>query len=82
MIGKIKEWIFGKVIFSKVIGKFVKHGAGVITGLLFGDKVPFLKPTLEAMNLTEGQVEAGAVVFLTALFGAAWNFVEHRFIKK
>lgn len=82
MLGKLKEWIFGKVIFSKVIGKFVKHGSGAIVGLLFGDKVPFVKPALEAMQLSEGQVEAGLVVFLTGLFGAIWNYIEHRVVKK
>lgn len=81
MIGKIKEWIFGKVIFGKVLGKFTKHASGVIVALMFGDKFPFLKPILEAMGLTEGQVEIGLIVMMTGAFGAIWNFVEHRLKK-
>lgn len=81
MITKIKDWIFGKVIVSKVIGKFVKHASGALVGLLFGDKIPLLKPALEAAQLTEVQVEAGLIVILTGIFGAAWNFIEHRMKK-
>ena len=82
MLAKIKMWLFGNVIGSKVFGKFVKHGAGAIVGFMFGPKLaPFIGPILEGMNLSEGQVEAGLVVFLTALVGAIINFVKHRFIK-
>ena len=79
---KIKAWVFGKVIASKVVGKLVKHAAGALTGLLFGGKLaPHVGPMFEAMELSQGQVEAGLVVLFTGLFGAAWNFIEHRFIK-
>lgn len=82
MLTKLKTWLFGRVIFTKVLGKFAKHGAGVIVGFLFGPKLaPVLGPVLEGMNLTEGQVEAGLIVAFTALVGAAWNFIEHRWVK-
>jgi len=78
MISKIKDWLFGKVIFTKVLGKFVKHATGALTGILFGDKIPFIKDAFEAGGMTEIQVQAGLIVFLTGLFGAIWNYIEHR----
>ena len=82
MFTKIKQWILGKVIGKKVVGKLVKHATGALVGLIFGSKVaPYVQPVFEAMELTQGELEAGLIVALTGLFGAAWNYVEHRFIK-
>lgn len=82
MFTKIKQWIFGKVIASKVLGKLAKHAAGALTGLIFGAKLaPYVQPMLDAANVTQGQVEAGLFVGVTGLFGAVWNYIEHRFIK-
>ena len=83
MLTKIKSWLLGKVLMSKVVGKFVKHASAVVSGLIFGPKLePILGPALDAMKLTPEQVEVGLIVAMTGLFGAAWNFVEHRWIKK
>ena len=81
MLAKIKEWLFGKVIMQKVAGKFAKHAAGALVGLLSS---PAVAKWVEALGVTvdETQLAAGLMVVLTGLFGAAWNFVEHRFIKK
>ena len=80
MISKIKDWIFGKVILKKVLGKFAKHGAGALIGVLSS---PVVAPWLNNLGITvdETQLTAGLMVVLTGLFGAAWNFIEHR-IKK
>lgn len=83
MWGKLKEKILGNVIMPKVLGKLVKHATGAVVGLLFGVKLaPYVGPVLQAMDLTQAQVEAGLVVAFTGLFGAAWNFIQHRFFKK
>jgi len=83
MFDKIMQWIFGKVAPKKVIGKLAKHATGAIIGLLFGGQIaPYVKPIFDSMNLSQGQVEAGMTVALIGIFGAAWNYIEHRFIKK
>jgi hypothetical protein len=81
MFTKIKEWIIGKVIMKKVLGKFVKHAAGALVGLLSS---PAVAPWLEQLGVSvdESQLTAGLMVILTGLFGAIFNYVEHRFIKK
>lgn len=85
MLTKLKRWIIGSVIMKKVIGKFAKHASGVLTGLLsaplFVDKI---QPYLDQLGITinEGQLEAGLVVVMTGLFGALWNFIEHRLLNK
>jgi hypothetical protein len=79
MIKKIKLWLFGKVLFGKVGGKFIKHGATVLVALIFSDRLqPVLGPVLKAMELTDGQVEAGVIVILTGLLGSLANFIKHR----
>ena len=80
MLSKIKKWIFGKVILGKVVGKFAKHGAGAIVGLLSS---PVVAPWVANLGITvdETQLTAGLVVVMTGLYGAVYNFVEHRFKK-
>ena len=92
MLTKIKNWLIGKVIVKKVLGKWVKHASGAMSGLILGlktapwfvahvapvvEKIPQLKDLLSQDNL-----EAALVVILTGVFGAGWNYVEHRFLKK
>ena len=80
MLTKIKNWLIGKVILKKVLGKFLKHAAGALVGLLSS---PAVAPWLEQLGVSidEAQLTAGLMVVLTGLFGAIWNFIEHR-IKK
>ena len=81
MLTKIKQWLIGKVIIKKVLGKFVKHAAGALVAILSG---PQVAPWLDKLGVSvdETQLAAGLIVVLTGLFGAVWNFVEHRFFKK
>lgn len=78
MIDKIKAWFFEGVILRKVVGKFVKHGITVLAGLLASK--PFLKEAGVTIDWT--QLEAWATVAIGGLAGAAWNYIEHRFVKK
>lgn len=77
MLTKIRDWLIGKVILKKVLGKFVKHAAGALVGVLSS---PAVAPWLHNLGITvdETQLTAGLMVVLTGLFGAAWNFIEHR----
>jgi len=81
MIDKIKQWIFGKVILKKVIGKLAKHATGAFVGLLAS---PAVAPWITKLGITidPDKLEAGLIVVLVGLFGALWNYIEHRFIKK
>ena len=81
MIDKIKVWLFGSVIIKKVIGKFAKHATTAIIGLVSS---PAVAPWLGKLgvDINPDTLEAGLFVVLTGLFGAAWNFVEHRVSKK
>jgi hypothetical protein len=80
MISKIKTWLIGSVVLKKVAGKFAKHGTGAIIGLLTSVKVaPYLAQL--GITLDPGQLEAGLTILLIALFGAIYNFMEHRFFK-
>jgi len=81
MIGKLKSWIIGNVIMKKVAAKFAKHAVGVIIGLVSGGKVAVILTSL-GIAIDPTQLEAGAIVFITGAFGAIFNYVEHRFIKK
>jgi hypothetical protein len=65
------------VILKKVLGKFVKHAAGALVGLLSS---PSVAPWVENLGVTvdETKLTAGLMVVLTGVFGAVWNFVEHR----
>lgn len=91
MITKLKQWILGKVIVKKVMGKWVKHAAGALTGLILGvmsapwfathvspvvEQIPQLKSLLSADG-----IESALMIILTGVFGAVWNYVEHRFVK-
>ena len=80
MLGKIKEWIFGTVILKKVFGKFAKHATGALIGLLTSGKAAEVVSSL-GITFEADTMEAGMIVFMTAAFGAIWNFVEHR-VKK
>ena len=66
---------------KKVMGKFAKHGTGAIIGFLTGPKVAAI---IASMGITfdPDKMEAGLIVVMTAAFGAIWNFVEHRIVKK
>lgn len=78
MIGKIKDWLFQGVIVRKVVGKFVKHAIGGLAALVAAH------PAIQDAGITIDwtQLETWAVPALTGLFGAGWNYIEHRFIKK
>lgn len=78
MIDKIKKWFFEGVIMKKVAGKFVKHVVGLLVA--FVATLPFIADA--GIEIDWKQFEAWAVVALTGLFGAAWNYIEHRFVKK
>jgi len=92
MLTKIKNWIIGKVIVKKVMGKWVKHASTALTGLILGvmsapwfvshvapvmEKIPQLKDLF-----TQDKLEAALFVIITGVGGALWNYIEHRFIKK
>lgn len=81
MFSKIKSFLLGRVILKKVAGKFAKHATGAIIGFLAG---PQIAPWVEQLGITidKAQLEMGLIVVFTAGFGAVWNFVEHRFVKK
>jgi len=74
MIQKIKDWLIGKVIMGKVAGKFIKHAIGAIAGLEIVQK--FLAET--GINVDWAKLETWAVVAGAGVFGALWNFIEHR----
>lgn len=78
MIGKIKDWLLQGVILRKVIGKFVKHGVTALAALIASK--PFLADAGIAIDWSK--FESWATVALGGLAGAAWNYVEHRFVKK
>jgi len=74
MFAKIKSWLFGKVILRKVLGKFIKHGVGVIAGLEVVQRF-----TGEAgITVDWSKFESWLIVIGGGLFGAAFNFIEHR----
>jgi hypothetical protein len=84
MFKKLKNWIIGKVIMGKVIGKLAKHGATAIVGLISAPMfVEKIQPILDQIGITinEGNLEAGLIVLLTGAAGALWNYIAHRFIK-
>lgn len=78
MLDKIKAFLFQGVIIKKVVGKFVKHAIGGLIGLIAAH------PVINDIGITIdwGKLESWAIVALTGLFGAAWNYVEHRVVKK
>jgi len=85
MLSKLKNWLIGSVIMKKVIGKLAKHATGAIIGIMSASWFTgSVQPILDKLGITinEGQLETGLVVILIGLFGAAWNFAEHRFTKK
>lgn len=77
MISKIKNWLIGKVILKKVLGKFVKHGIGTLLGIAGVQQ--FLVDT--GIQIDLAKLESWAIVAIGGLFGALWNFIEHR-VKK
>ena len=78
MIGKLWNKLVGQVIIRKVIGKFLKHGVTALAAYLGS------KPVMDQLGISIDWTtfEGGALVILTGLGGAAWNFLEHRFFKK
>jgi len=78
MITKIKDWLFKGVILKKVVGKFVKHLIGFFAAYFAS------KPIVSELGITIdwAQLESYAVPALVGLFGAGWNYIEHRFVKK
>jgi len=78
MITKLKDWLLKGVILRKVLGKYVKHAIGALAGMAAAN--PVLKDA--GVTIDWNQLETWAVPALIGLFGAAWNYIEHRFIKK
>ena len=80
MFAKLKAWIIGKVVISKVAGKFAKHATGAILGLLASSQVA---PYIAKLGITidPSTLEGGLTVIGIGLFGSAWNFIEHRLLK-
>jgi len=78
MFSKLKSWIIGRVIIKKVAGKFAKHATGALIALFAA--MPMLQES--GIEIDFAQFEAWAAVAIAGLFGAAFNFIEHRFIKK
>lgn len=78
MLDKIKTFLFQGVILRKVVGKFVKHAIGGVAGLVAAH------PVINDIGITIDwkQLEAYAIPALVGLFGAGWNYIEHRFVKK
>lgn len=78
MIDKLKNWLLRGVIFKKVLKKFVKGGVAALAGLAGTNQ--FLNDT--GISIDWKQFETWAVVVLTGLFSSAWNYLDHRLIKK
>lgn len=77
-------WLDG-IIVQKVIGKFVKHATGALIGLLTGPWFAAkVAPILNQLGVTIdwNSFSAGAQVLLIGLFGALWNWAQHRFFSK
>lgn len=77
-MNKIYEWIFEGVIVKKVLGKFVKHFIGVLVAIIAAN--PMVKEA--GVIIDWAQFEVWLVATLGGLFGAAFNYIQHRFIKK
>lgn len=79
-----KTWLQG-VIIQKVLGKFVKHATGAIVGLItgpwFASKIAPILNQL-GVGIDWDKFSSGLEIFLIGLFGAAFNWIQHRFIKK
>lgn len=78
MISKIKEWLFGKVILSKVIGKFVKGGIATLAGM--AGVTQFLADSGVTVDWTK--LESYLIAVIGGLIPAIWNFIQHRWLKK
>ena len=78
MMGKLltvlRKLVFGKVIMKKVVGKFVKHATGALIALFASN--PILAEA--GINIDFAKFEAWLAVVVAGLFGAAFNFLEHR----
>lgn len=80
-IAKLKDKIIGGVIMRKVAAKFAKHAVGALIGLLSSGKIASAIAQF-GLEIDYTQLEAGLVVAITGAFGALWNYVDHRFVKK
>lgn len=91
-MGKIKSFIFGRVILKKVMMKWVKHATGYLVAFMVGvQSAPWFithaqplvdqSPRLQEL-LSKGGLEEVIGVVIAGLFGAAFNFIEHRWVKK
>lgn len=77
MLQKIKDFLLGKVILQKVLGKFIKHGITALAALMVSK--PYLAEAGVTIDYTK--LESWALVAASGLAGAAWNFLDHRFRK-
>ena len=66
--------MFGKVILKKVAGKFAKHATGALIALLAAQ--PMIAEA--GIEIDFAKLEAWLAVAIAGLFGAAFNFIEHR----
>lgn len=81
MFDKLKQMVIGNVIMKKVAAKFAKHAVGALIGLLTSGKAAEIIAQF-GLNIDYTQLEAGLVVAMTGAFGALYNFIDHRFVKK
>lgn len=81
MITKLRNFLLGKVIVKKVIGKFAKHSTGAVVGFLSSPQAIELLNSL-GVTVDKEKFQAGLMIVFIGLFGAAWNFVEHRWLRK
>jgi hypothetical protein len=79
-----KTWFEG-ILIQKVIGKFVKHCTGAVVGFVTGPWFAAkIAPILNQLGVTVdwNSFSTGLEIFLIGAFGAAWNWIQHRFFKK
>lgn len=84
LLSKWEEWkskIIGGVIMRKVAAKFAKHAVGALIGLLSSEKIASAIAQF-GFQIDYTQLETGLMIAMTGAFGAIWNYVDHRFIKK
>lgn len=81
MFQKLKDMIIGNVIMKKVAAKFAKHAVGALIGLLSSGKIATIVAQF-GLQIDYTQLEAGLVIAITGAFGAIWNYIDHRFVKK
>ena len=75
MLAKIKEWLFGKVILQKVIGKFVKGALSTLAGMAGVTEVM----TQAGVSIDWARMETYLIAIIGGLIPTLINFLKHRF---